>query len=73
MPAGTNGIRRVRVGQDKSPGVTPPSRAISPVGNRSLNPTVQRAPRRPRHDGRSYDKNVPAGGGFNIPGFGPEE
>lgn len=72
MPAGTSSIRRVNVRQDKAPGVTPPSRAISPPGNREVIPTVTRAPRKPPHDGRTYNKN-PAGGGFNLPGFGPSE
>lgn len=71
MAAGTNGIRRVSARQDKAPRVTPPSRAIGPVGGREVIPTLTRAPRRPPHDGRSYNKNAPAGGGFNLPGFGP--
>lgn len=69
MAAGTNSIRRVGVSQDKSPGVTPPSRSINPVGNRTLQPTMQRAPRRPKHDGRSYMKGVPTGGMFDLPGY----
>lgn len=74
MAGGTSGIRRVGTPSDKSVGVAAPSRAISPVGNRTLVPTIKRAPRRPPHDGRSYDKTT-TGGGFNIPGFGqsPEE
>lgn len=72
MAGGTSGIRQVAVSQDKSPGITPPSRSINPVGNRTLQPKVTRAPRNPRKKNtRDYGKNmVPEQGGFDLPGFG---
>lgn len=53
--------------------VTPPSRSINPVGNRTLQPMMTRAPRRPRHDGRNYAKGVPTGGMFDLAGFGDQQ
>lgn len=73
MAGGTNSIRRIRTAQDKSPMVTPPSRSINPVGNRTLQPMMTRAPRRPRHDGRNYAKGVPTGGMFDLAGFGDQQ
>lgn len=72
MAGGTSGIRHVNLAQAKSPGMTPPPRSINPVGNRSLQPKVERAPRTPKKKNtRDYGKVQPEQGSFDLPGFGP--
>lgn len=73
MAGGTSSIKRVSGVRAPTPGVSPIPRSISPVGNRTLQPSITRAPRRPPHDGRSYSKNVPAGGMFDLPGEPAQE